>query len=428
MTKLTAEYLLDDLTDAERARAERVESILPTLAERAGKMDHDGYLDPENIKTLSDAGLLGLVVPEEYGGLGGGLRDWAAACFAIGSVCPSTGLTYFFHNTSASRGTLALAALEAGLYTDEEAPKVKEFAEKVLTLMGKEKKWLANFASEDAKSEKANITIQTTAKKVDGGWLLNGTKSFGCATGIADHYLVTASLEGIEDASGLCTYIVNKNDEGQRPRAPWDSMGMRGTATEGLVLEDCFVPDENALGIQGAFVKSCQMSRTSFVGNQVAASVVYLGGALAVYKHAMNMVTTRKFADTGKPIGTGPFQQQLIGQVYADLNTALLWAQRQINMESGVIEGIPKEEINLFWRTCKGQIAEYSFKVAQSALKMTGTSGTGFSMPSSRAIRDLAMGLVQAFPSEHGKLQTAQMLVEGGEERFGFAGLEAKKG
>ena len=136
----------------------------------------------------------------------------------------------------------------------------------------------------------------------------------------------------------------------------------------------------------------------------------------------MHQVTTRKFADTGKAIGTGPFQQQLIGQMFADYQTALMWAQRQINLESGHIAGVPKDEINLFWRTAKGQIAEYSFKVAQSALKMMGTSGTGFSSPTSRAIRDLAMGLVQAFPAERGRLQTAQLLVEGAEQ-LGFGGL-----
>lgn len=422
MSKLVAEYLIEDLTDAERARAERVEAILPVLKERAEAMDHDGFLDPKNVDTLSEAGLLGLVVPEEFGGLGGGLRDWAVAAFAIGTVCPSTALTYFFHNTSASRGTLALAALEAGLFNDEEAPKVRAFAEKILRKMGDEGKWMANFASEEVKSEKAAITIQTTAKRTEGGWLLSGVKSFGCATGIADNYLVTASLEGIEDASGLCTFLVHRGDKGERPRAPWDSMGMRGTATEGLVLEDCFVADDDALAIQGAFARSCQMSRTSFVGSQVAASVIYLGGGHAAYQAAMHQVTTRKFADTGKPIGTGPFQQQLIGQMYADYNTAVLWAQRMVNLEAGKIEGVPKEEINLFWRTCKGQVAEYSFKVAQSALKMMGTSGTGFSAPASRAIRDLAMGLVQAFPAERGRLQTAQLLVEGAEQlSFGAA-------
>ena len=422
MSKLIAEALIDDLTPAERARAERVEAILPVLAARAEKMDHDGFLDPANVTTLSEAGLLGLVVPEAYGGLGGGLRDWCAAAFAIGTVCPSTALTYFFHNTSASRGTLALAALDAGKFSAEEAPVVRAFSEKLLRMMGEEAKWMANFASEEVKSEKAAITIQTTARKVDGGWELTGSKSFGCATGIADVYLVTASLEGINDASGLATFIVRRGAKGERPRAKWDSMGMRGTATEGLVLENVFVADEDALALQGAFARSCEMSRTSFVGSQVAASVIYLGGAYAAYQAAMTAVTTKTFADTGKAIGTGPFQQQLIGQMYADLHTAMLWAARQITLESNPNPPIPKAEINLFWRTCKGQIGEYSFKVAQSALKMLGTSGTNFSAPASRAIRDLAMGLVQAFPAERGRLQTAQLLVEGAEQLgFGVA-------
>ncbi len=425
MSKLTAEILIDDLTPEERERAERVESILPALKANAQAMDHDGFLNPDNVRIMSEAGLLGLTVPREYGGLGGGLRDWAAASFAIGTVCPSTALCFFFHNTSASRGTLALAALEAGKFNDEEAPVVRAFSEKLLTLMGAEGQWMANFASEDVKSEKAAITIQTTAKKVEGGWLLNGSKSFGCTTGVADMYLVTASLEGIEDASGLCNFIVRRDAKGQRGRMVWDALGMRGTATEGLVLEDVFVADEDALAMRGAFARSCEMSRTSFVGNQVAASIIYLGGAYAAYDAAMHQVTTRTFADTGKPIGSGPFQQQLIGEMYADLHTAILWAQRQVSLESNPNPPIPKAEINAFWRTAKGQIAEYSFKVAQSALKMMGTSGTGFSMPASRAIRDLAMGLVQAFPAERGRLQTAQFLVEGAEQ-LGF-GVASKK-
>lgn len=419
MAKLTAELLIDDLTPAERERMERVESVLPTLRERATAMDHDGFLDPANVRTLSDAGLLGLVVPKEYGGLGGGLRDWAGAAFAMGTACPSTGLCYFFHNTSASRGTLALAAMEAGKFASDEAPVVQAFAERLLRLMGAEGQWMANFASEDVKSEKAAITIQTTANKTEGGWILNGSKSFGCTTGVADMYLVTASLEGVEDASGLCNFIVRRDAKGQRGRIKWDALGMRGSATEGLVLEDVFVADEDALAIRGAFARSCEMSRTSFVGNQVAASVIYLGGAYAAYDAAMHQVTSRKFADTGKAIGTGPFQQELIGHMYADLHTAMLWAQRQVKLESMENPPIPKSEINAFWRTAKGQIAEYSFKVAQSALKMMGTSGTGFSMPASRAIRDLAMGLVQAFPAERGRLQTAQYLVEGAEQ-MGF--------
>ena len=416
MQKLTSEWLIEDYGPQEKAIMRRVEDVLPALAERAAAMDAESYLNEENVKTLGDAGLLGLVVPEKYGGLGGGLRVWAGACFAIGTVCPSTALAYFFHLTSASRGNLSLKALEAGLFNEEEAPAVRAFAEKVLRTMGRDGKWLANFASESVKSEAAAITITTRAAKTEGGWLLNGVKSFGCATGIAHQYLVTAALEGYEDASGLCTFFVDRDAPGTRGRIDWNALGMRGTATEGLVLEDVFVAEENALALPGSFVKMCSQSRSGYVGNQVAASSIYLGGAYAAYQAAMKAMRERKFADTGKPQGSGPFQQQLIGEMYADLHTALLWARRMIQIETADPPIVPKEEVIPFWRTCKGQVAEHSFKVTQSALKLAGTSGTLFGTPFSRALRDVAMGLVQAFPAERGRLQTAQMLIEGEEQ------------
>ena len=411
--KLTAEHLIEDYSPREREILARVEEVLPTLAARAGAMDRDGYLDVENVKLLSEAGLLGLVVPERYGGLGGGLREWVGACFAIGTVCPSTALAYFFHLTSASRGNLSLRAIEADLYNAREAPVVRAFAEKVLHTMGRDRQWLANFASESVKSEAAAITITTKATRVEGGWELNGTKSFGCATGIADKYLVAASLDGIDDASGLCTFMVNRGAAGTRGRIKWNALGMRGTATEGLVLERVFVAEEDALAIPGSFVKMCSQSRTGFVGNQVAASSIYLGAAFAIYHTALRSMRERKFEDTGRPLGTGPYQQQLIGDMYADLNTAILWARRMIEIETAEPPILPEEEVMPFWRTCKGQVAEYSFKVTQHALKLAGTAGTLFDTPFSRALRDVAMGLVQAFPAERGRLEAAQMLVEG---------------
>ena len=91
---------------------------------------------------------------------------------------------------------LALEAIESGLFDADETPVVRAFAQKVLYTMGRDRKWLANFASESVKSEKAAITISTEAKRTDGGYHVSGVKSFGCATGVADRYLVTAKLEG----------------------------------------------------------------------------------------------------------------------------------------------------------------------------------------------------------------------------------------
>lgn len=418
--KLTGEQFVEGMSEAEKSRAQRVEDVLPALKEVAVEVDRSGEFHKPHIKTLSDAGLLGLIIPEQYGGLGGGLRDLAAATFAIGSVCPSTALTYFFHCSSASRGLLALEALDAGLFNDEEAPVVRAFAEKVLHTMGRDGLWLANFASEAVKSEKAAITISTKASKTDGGYLLNGVKSFGCATGVADKYLVTACMEGTEDAGGLCTFFVKRDAQGVSERQKWDALGMRGTATHGLILENVFVAEEDALTIPAAFTRCMQMSRGSFVGNQLAGIAVYLGQAWSVYQQTVAQLTQAKFGDSGKSIASSPMHQQLIGEMMADLETAVLWLRRQLELETAEPAILPKEEVIKRWRLCKGQVAEYGFKVAVNALKCTGTSGTGNSNTSARGLRDMAMSLVQAFPAERGRLMAAQMETEGFEQnQFG---------
>ncbi|MBS4751440.1 acyl-CoA dehydrogenase family protein [Nocardioides sp. zg-ZUI104] len=420
--KLTAERLLTDLTPAERARMERVESILPAVAAAAEEADAIGAFPAGHVKLLADAGLLGLVVPEEYGGLGGGLRDLAATTYAIGTVCGSTALSFFFHCSASSRGMLPLAALDAGHYSDEEAPEVRAFAEKVLTRMGAEKKMLANFASEAVKASNANVLISTTATKVDGGWMLNGEKSFGCLSGTADYYLVTAARDDIAGIDGLGLFLVARDTPGSRSRAPWRGLGMRASDNHGLIMEDCFVPDDEALAIPGAFTRATQMSRGSWVGNQIAIAAIYAGIAQGVWDYALDRTMSAKFADTGKPIASSPMHQVLIGDGEAALAEAHLWLRRQIELEASDPPILPKNEVVSHWKLAKGSICERAFTVATDALKMCGTSGALMDNVIGRAMRDTAMGLVQAFPAERGKLDLAKIVVE----QQGWAGLTTR--
>lgn len=418
---LTGEIIVEDMTSAERARAQKVEDILPVLRATAQSVDIEGAFNLDHVSTLSKAGLLGLVVPETYGGLGGSLRDLCAATFAMGTACPSTALAYFFHCSSSSRGLLALEAIEAGLFTHDEVPVVKAFAEKVLFTMGRDGKWLANFASESVKSEKAAITIATKATPTQGGFLINGVKSFGSATGVADRYLVTAALDGASDGASLATFMMNKNDKGVKERTKWDALGMRGTATHGLILEDVFVPHEDALAIPGAFTRSMQMSRGSFVGNQLAGTAVYAGAAWHVYHSTIDALKARSFSDTGRSIGSSALHQSLVGDMMVDMETALLWLRRQLHLETSEPPLKSKSEVVKSWRLCKGMIAESGFQVAMKALKCMGTSGTTNGGLQARSLRDMAMGLVQAFPAERGKLMAAQLELEGEEQaQFGL--------
>ena len=409
---LTAERFLGRMSDAERERAERAESVLPALRDAAPDADRLAEFPATHVKTLSEAGLLGLVVPEEYGGLGGSLRDLAAATYAMGTACASTALAFFFHCSSASRGLLGLEAIEAGLFSDEEIPAVRAFAERVLTSMGKDGKWLANFASESVKSSAANVTITTTATPVEGGWSLNGSKSFGCATGVADEYLVTAKLAGTDTADGLCLFIVPRDAEGVSERQRWDGIGMRASANHGIDLADVFVPADAALTVPGAFVRMMQVSRGTFVGNQLAATAVYAGVAQSVFDFALERTTKMTFADTGAPLNTSPMHQVMFGEMAEHLESSYLWLRRQLELETSEPPLLPKPEVVKQWRLAKGGIAEHAYAVATLAFKACGTSGSINTGIIARGLRDSAMGLVMAFPSERGRLDAAQMITQ----------------
>ncbi len=412
-TRLIAESLIDDLTEDERARQRIVESLLPSVRDYAAEADARSEFPEAHMKAFQESGLLGLVVPTEYGGMGGTLRDLAATTYTLGTVCGSTALAYFFHCSSSSRGLLPLGAIDAGLYADADVPTVRAFAEKVLTLMGTEGKWIGNFASEAVKASNANVLIQTTATKTDGGWLLNGVKSFGCLTGTADYYLVTARREDLEGIEGLSLFLVDRRGDGVCARSNWNGLGMRASGNFGIVLEDCFVADDDSLTLPGAFMTSTQVARGSWVGNQIAIGAIYAGIARGAYDYALDRVMTQTFADTGKPIATSPMHQVLIGDAEQELEQVHLWARRQLLLETAVPEILPKQDVVKNWRLTKGSVCEGAFTVTQIAIKMCGTSGALMDNQLGRAFRDAAMGLVQAFPAERGKLDLAQMVVEG---------------
>jgi alkylation response protein AidB-like acyl-CoA dehydrogenase len=421
--KLTGEALVERMTSAERERAARVESVLPLLREHAASADQRGEFHRPHVATLREAGLLGLIVPEAYGGLGGTLRDLAAATFAMGSACPSTALAWFFHCSSASRGLLALEAIEAGLFSPAEVDVVKAFAERLLFKMGKGGCWLANFASETVKTEGAAVTISTEATPTRGGFLITGEKSFGCSTGVADEYLVTAKLAGHESVDGLALFFVNRDAEGVAERHRWDAIGMRATATHGITLRDVFVAEDAALAVPGAFTRMMRMSRGSFVGNQLAATAVYAGAAWAIFHHTLSELTRRTFSDTGRSLGSSPFHSVIVGDMAVSLETAMLWLRRQLELETSDPPLLSKADVVRQWRFCKGEVAEAAFRVAEGAFKAAGTSGTGNTHPATRALRDMAMGLVQAFPAERGRLEAASMLLSAGEQSlFGVKG------
>ena len=350
--------LLDGPSEPERGRAERVESYCPRCGPPRRGADAEGRSPPRTSHRMRDAGLLGLVVPQEYGGLGGGLRDLAAATFAMGSACARRPWRSSSTTPSASRGLLPLEAIKAGLFEPDEIPAVRAFAEKVLTRMagrrvagqlrqrgGEEPggQHRHHHHRDQGQSRRRRRLARSTARKL------------GCATGVADYLPHHRQARRHETAAGLATVLRAPRCRRGRRTASWDGLGMRATANQGITLKDVFIPTRRRSPCRA---RSCGCCRSAgAVRRQPTRHHRGLRGrgAVGVRRHARQAhpqdVRRHRPADRQSPM-----HQVIIGDMTERLETAYLWLRRQLLLETSEPPLRRKAEVYRQWRLAKGSI------------------------------------------------------------------------
>jgi alkylation response protein AidB-like acyl-CoA dehydrogenase len=265
-----------DLNPLARETLDKIERVTRNvIAPAAEACDRENRFPRESFDALRREGLLAMSVPRDFGGMGLGLDGdplaWAIALetMARGDCSTSqifqiTGhcLTYF-----AEMGT--------------EAQKRKYFDEAL-----NHGKLFCSAGSEPSFHTTARVgrrmPIGTIARKVDGGYVLDGQKHFSTLSGVADWYVVFANLAGVADPmKSLTLFVVAKDHPGLEPIMNWDAMGMRATSSNGIRITNCFVSDSDVLGEPGGYLRSV-INHAYFIG--FAAN--YLGGAQAAYDWA----------------------------------------------------------------------------------------------------------------------------------------------
>lgn len=206
--------------------------LLPGAAGR----DRDGTFDVDIYHKLGELGLMGIPVEERWGGAGGTYLQYAIAVEEISRVCASTGLSYAAH---VSLGVGALNLLGSDRQKEE------------FLIPAAEGKMLAAFGLTEPGAGSDAGGTRTTARKVDGGWILNGTKVFITNAVSAGVTVCTAVTDPSKGTRGITAFLVRKGTPGFHPSAEYDKMGMRGSETAEIQLTDCFVPDEDQIGGTG---------------------------------------------------------------------------------------------------------------------------------------------------------------------------------
>jgi len=254
---------------------ERVEPI-------AAELDRDGRFPYELVAELAGLGLMGLPIPEEYGGAGGDTLSYAIAIEELTRIDSSVAITVAAHT---SLGTMPIL-----LYGTEE----------------QKRRWLPDLASgrrlaafgltePDAGSD-AGAT-RTTAELRDGSWIVNGSKLFITNAGTDITWGVTITARTGDDA--ITNVVVENGTPGYTISSPMKKLGWRASDTRELSFEDCAVPEENLLGERGA---GFRQFLEILDGGRI--SVAAMGVGLAQGAYDLAYAYARERVQFGKPIAS----------------------------------------------------------------------------------------------------------------------------
>ncbi|OPX17580.1 acyl-CoA dehydrogenase [candidate division WOR-3 bacterium 4484_100] len=294
-----------DLTNDQKMLQDQVRKFAQTeLAPVAPELDKSGEFPWENLKKMAKLGLLGIIVPEEYGGSGFDFVSLAIAIEEISRVCATTGVIVAVNNSLTTYPILQFG-------TEEQKKKY------LPPLCSGEKIGAIGITEPNAGSDVA--AMESTARLEGDYYILNGTKRFITNGGEAGIFVVFAYTNKELKHKGISAFIVEKGTPGFTLGKHEDLMGIRATANCELIFEDCKIPKENLLGEEGQGFKIC-MNTLDVSRIDIGAQAV--GIAQGALDEAVKYSKERKAF--GQPICNFEMIQSMLAEMATQIHAARL--------------------------------------------------------------------------------------------------------
>ncbi|MCW5750044.1 MAG: acyl-CoA/acyl-ACP dehydrogenase [Alphaproteobacteria bacterium] len=381
-TRSTPEFL----TEQQRMLAEVEATGRSTFAPLAERWDRENRFPAENFRLMQERGWLRIPVSRRHGGLGCGLHDnpvrWVDFVRALSKTCGNTGQTFQIWGH-------CISMIEELATPDQAARFVREALDGAIWCSGGSEP--ANYTQrrQMASAAKVRATAETTAKarttfarKVEGGVRVSGRKLFISNSTAADRFFIFAELVSSEGQSlGLVHPVIRRGTPGLKVFDSWDAMGMRGTASNDLVIDDVFVPDEDVVGLDRPNAYFTSVLAGSFL---VGRAAVYMGIADAAFEYLVEYVSQTIKA------GDDPVMQFRIGQLEMRRQAAAAILYRAAEMWSQALDGkSDPEECASFAAMTHCSVIEGALVVTSEALELCGGRGMLRSAPLERYYRDV---------------------------------------
>jgi len=355
------------------------------IAPRAAEVDKSEEFPAVNIRKMAELGLLGLPYPEAYGGGGGDYVSYAIAVEEIARACGSTALIYAAH-VSLGCGPIYYFGTEA-----------------------QKQKWLPRLCSgeglgafgltEPEAGSDAGAT-RTTAIRDGDHYILNGSKMWITSGALADVVTCTAKTDPESGTRGISSFLVEKGMPGFVPGKNEPKMGLKGSVTSALSLENCRVPASNLLGKEGEGFKQMLITLD---GGRISIGAMALGLAQAAMDEATRYAKER--VQFGQPIAKFQAIQWMIADMATEIDAARLMIYRAAAMKDA---GVRFTKEAAMAKLFASEVAE---RTAFKALQIHGGYGYSREYPVERIYRDQRLCSIGEGTSEIQRLVIARQVL-----------------
>jgi len=375
----------DEILFRDNIRQFANERIRPLVKE----MDEKGVFDSALIQEFFQIGLMGIEIPEEYGGGGGSFFEAILAVEELSRVDASAGVIVDVQNTLVNNALLRWAS--------------KEQKQRYLPGMGA--KTCGAYALSEAGSGSDAFALQTKAELNGSDYVLNGRKLWITNAKEAGIFILFATVDPAAGYKGITAFIVEKDFHGFTVGKKEDKLGIRASSTCELILEDCHVPKENVLGELG---KGYKIAIETLNEGRIGIAAQMVGIARGAWEYAANYAGERK--QFGKRLSEFQGVQFQLAQMATEIEGARLMVYNAARMKDAGMAFVKEAAMAKLF--CS-QVAE---RVTSQAIEIYGGYGFTKDYPVEKYWRDSKIGKIYEGTSNM-QLATIAKLVLGDKPR-----------
>lgn len=344
--------------------------------------DEAQHFPVEIMHAMGKLGLMGVVVPEEYGGSGMGYLEYIVVIEEISKVCGSIGLSLAAHNSLCTGHILAFGSEE----------QKKAYLPKLAS-----GEWIGSWGLTEANTGSDAANMQCTAIKEGDGWIINGTKNWITHGISSDITVVIARTGKPREKNNATAFVVPRNNPGFRGGKKENKLGMRASETAEMIFDNCRIPDTHRLGNVGEGFKQ---SLKVLDGGRISIAALGVGIAKGAYEAAVKYSKERHQFD--KPISS--FQG--ISFKLADMATEIMAAEL-LTFQAGdrKNKGLPVTKESAM---AKYYSSEVAVKTATEAVQIFGGYGYTKDFPVEKFYRDSKLCTIGEGTSEIQKIVIAR--------------------